>query len=91
MEAIAVFSAATGLSLLALAAIAGSLCHTALRDGGDFEIEVRALSLAFHARASRSAGPLPSAAEQDERVGTSPAGDRTAGKKPRVVAKTANK
>jgi hypothetical protein len=59
MGPIAVFTAATGLSLLALVAITACLCRRALRDGGDFEVEVRALSLAFHVRASRPCAPAP--------------------------------
>jgi len=54
MGAIAVFVAATELALLGLVTIAGWLCSRVLRDGGDFEAEVRALSLAFRVRGSRT-------------------------------------
>ena len=57
MEAVVLLGAATSMSLLALILITGSLCRRALRNGGNFEAEVRALSLSFRLRASRNGGP----------------------------------
>ncbi len=54
MGAIAVVVAAIGLALLlALAAPVTVLCHKALRDGGEVEAEIRALSFAFKLRVAR--------------------------------------
>ena len=53
MAGLEVLWAATVLCLLALVVIAGLLCRRVLRNGGDFEAEVRALSLAFRVRAKK--------------------------------------
>ncbi len=53
MAGLEVFGAATVLCLLALVAITGFLCRRALRDGGDFEAEVRALTFGFRVRATK--------------------------------------
>ena len=54
MGVIAVAMAAVVIETLLLVAMAGWLCRSVLRHGGDYEAEMRALSVAFHVRAPHS-------------------------------------
>src|SRR5262245_33793231 len=53
LAGIAIVGAATIVCLLALAVSTSLLCRRVLRHGGQFEAEVRALTLAFRVSASR--------------------------------------
>ena len=76
MGGLAIVGPATIVCLLALVVVAGLLSGRVLRDGGHFEAEVRALTLAFRIRASRRevrklARSIPSRQDQTGRAAQS--------------------